>query len=263
MEHETKQDELHGDLGWYAAPNVLDLSPALTIYEKAVWHNFAAHRNGKTGACYPSRETQAKELGIGNKTVSKARTGLIEKGWLKREPLLDPKTSLIRRYNWTLLVPDDSRSESKRPERKEATGRSHYGRSVKDSPNNTKSKQHQRITGKENSNNTNLVLNGEGCAVAPLTPADEMKLFITSEDKRQEIVQALVAKGVDSNFAKTEIQKFFIYWTERSRSGTKQRWEMERTFEIKRRLVVWLNNAPKFSGWRGTRPLQPKGKDYG
>ena len=38
------------------------------------------------------------------------------------------------------------------------------------------------------------------------------------------------------------------YWTELNKTGTKQRWELERTFDVKRRLANWFNNVSKFSG---------------
>jgi hypothetical protein len=43
------------------------------------------------------------------------------------------------------------------------------------------------------------------------------------------------------------IMEFILYWTEKNKSGTKQRWEMQGTFEIKRRMITWLNNDQKFN----------------
>ncbi len=44
-----------------------------------------------------------------------------------------------------------------------------------------------------------------------------------------------------------EIQKFERYWTELNGSGTKQRWEKERVFQVDRRLVTWFQNKKDFA----------------
>ena len=44
-----------------------------------------------------------------------------------------------------------------------------------------------------------------------------------------------------------ERQKFFNYWTEKNKSGTKERWEIEKTFDVDRRFITWQNNAQKFN----------------
>ena len=45
----------------------------------------------------------------------------------------------------------------------------------------------------------------------------------------------------------TEICKEFIsYWTEPNKSKTKMRWELEKTFEVTRRLATWVKNSKKW-----------------
>lgn len=44
-----------------------------------------------------------------------------------------------------------------------------------------------------------------------------------------------------------EKKKFFYYWTEKNKSGTKERWELEKTFDVGRRWKTWQNNAQKFN----------------
>ena len=48
-----------------------------------------------------------------------------------------------------------------------------------------------------------------------------------------------------------EIQKFYRYWTELNHSGNKQRWQMQKTFMVERRLVTWLGNVKNFDVVRG------------
>ena len=40
---------------------------------------------------------------------------------------------------------------------------------------------------------------------------------------------------------------FLLYWTELNRSGTKMRFELQKTWETKRRLQTWLKNSKKFN----------------
>jgi hypothetical protein len=56
---ESIKDELFNGLGWNASPKLIEFDPKLSIYEKAVWYNFNAHANGKTKACFPTKERRA------------------------------------------------------------------------------------------------------------------------------------------------------------------------------------------------------------
>lgn len=44
-----------------------------------------------------------------------------------------------------------------------------------------------------------------------------------------------------------EIAKFRDYWTEFNSAGTKMRWQMEKTFEVKKRLKTWFRNVRGFT----------------
>jgi len=43
-----------------------------------------------------------------------------------------------------------------------------------------------------------------------------------------------------------EYDNFYAYWTEQNKSG-KERWELEKFFNIERRIKTWLNNKNKFN----------------
>lgn len=43
------------------------------------------------------------------------------------------------------------------------------------------------------------------------------------------------------------IRAFFNYWTEKNKTGTKMRFEMEKTWETQKRLVTWSNNEKQFN----------------
>lgn len=44
-----------------------------------------------------------------------------------------------------------------------------------------------------------------------------------------------------------DMSDFVLYWTEPTKSGKKERWETERTFDVKRRLLKWIENKNKWS----------------
>lgn len=62
--------------------------------------------------------------------------------------------------------------------------------------------------------------------------------FIENFSERTEVTPALALR---------EIKKFTNYWCEKSQGGKKLKWEMEKTFEIQRRLSKWFGNASQWS----------------
>ncbi len=61
-----------------------------------------------------------------------------------------------------------------------------------------------------------------------------------------------------NQYDKELIQKFYDYWTEPTKSGTKCKYELERTWDTGRRLARWFENQDKFNKpiQNGTRLLQ-------
>ncbi len=59
----------------------------------------------------------------------------------------------------------------------------------------------------------------------------------------QEYLRELADKGIPKDVLWLEVQKFADYWTETNKAGTKQKWELEKTFEVNRRLLRWFRNA--------------------
>lgn len=84
--------------------------------------------------------------------------------------------------------------------------------------------------------------------VKPITPKQKAQDFFENPNTQLEVVTKLnQLYGVPTDVGVMEIKKFINYWTERNGSGTKQRWEMQETFEINRRLVTWFGNKKEFS----------------
>ena len=48
------------------------------------------------------------------------------------------------------------------------------------------------------------------------------------------------------NLLNFEYDNFYAYWTEQNKSG-KERWELEKFFNIERRINTWMNNKTKFN----------------
>lgn len=60
-------------------------------------------------------------------------------------------------------------------------------------------------------------------------------------------------------YGKEMVRDFFNKWTERNPKGTKMRYEMERTFEISKRLATWKKNEPLFNK-KSTQKLNENGE---
>ena len=52
-----------------------------------------------------------------------------------------------------------------------------------------------------------------------------------------------------SNYTTEMCSDFIMYWTETNPKGTKMRFEMQKTFDIKRRLSRWAKNKQKWNQW--------------
>ena len=76
------------------------------------------------------------------------------------------------------------------------------------------------------------------------TPGQIARKFFEDESSQVFIVEELSKKiGVQKEILQKEISKFVLYWTELNKSGTKMKWEMQQTFDVRRRLVTWLGNG--------------------
>ena len=76
------------------------------------------------------------------------------------------------------------------------------------------------------------------------TPGEQARNFFENPEPQ---IQALLAKGLPENPVRSEITKFISYWTELNKSGTKQRWAGEPTFEVGRRLATWFSRIKEFN----------------
>lgn len=70
-------------------------------------------------------------------------------------------------------------------------------------------------------------------AASAATPEDEL-------EKRAEVLYNTLVPYV-SMYGKDMIRQFYDYWTEPNKSRTKMRYELERTWDTKRRLNIWAS----------------------
>jgi len=70
-------------------------------------------------------------------------------------------------------------------------------------------------------------------------------LASTLESRKNKFIEDL--KPFVDTYGKEMIRKFFDYWSELNKSQTKMRWELEKTFEIKKRLATWSSRDKTFS----------------
>jgi len=84
------------------------------------------------------------------------------------------------------------------------------------------------------------------CAANAATPREEMLSFLKSPET--EIQKLITARGkTHEAYIRREVEAFISHWTERALNGKRQRWEMEKTFDVSRRLGTWLRNGEKWN----------------
>jgi len=77
---------------------------------------------------------------------------------------------------------------------------------------------------------------------ADASPSQIAKDFFNNPESEYilKVITWLTEKGYNESIVKKELSKFISYWTEKNKSGKKQRWELKETFEVNRRLVTWF-----------------------
>jgi rubrerythrin len=73
------------------------------------------------------------------------------------------------------------------------------------------------------------------------------------KESKEEFSEMLSPFIADLN---NEYENFYSYWTEKNNKG-KERWEMEKFFNIERRIKTWITNSTKFktNGTDNNKPL--------
>lgn len=97
---------------------------------------------------------------------------------------------------------------------------------------------------KENKINENKIKenNKEIISSAAITALTLKDLIIWKIDKEKFKIEFKMSE----EDMRQELRYFYDYWNERSINWKKERWQMEKTFDVNLRFVRWLNNAVKF-----------------
>ena len=76
-------------------------------------------------------------------------------------------------------------------------------------------------------------------------------------DFKKEVM--IISKHIDKpTFEKKTLNEFILYWTESNRNGKKMKFEMQKTFDIKRRLARWVKNNEEWSFTSRSKSLDKK-----
>ncbi len=95
-----------------------------------------------------------------------------------------------------------------------------------------------------------------------LSPRAQTELFFKSVEAEDAIFETFINQLQEKNPKSTaaiiaqEIKRFVDYWTELNHTGTKARWQQQKTFEVRRRLKTWFDRA----GFRNFATGQASGK---
>jgi len=85
------------------------------------------------------------------------------------------------------------------------------------------------------------------------TPGEKAKRFFNSDGLyAKELIDKIVENGGNREEITKEMRKFYSYWTEPNKSGTKVRWQQQTNFDVGRRLGTWFNNKKGGFGKAGS-----------
>lgn len=226
------------DWGWYGDPNVVALFVHILLtvnHEKREWRGMTIEPGQKVTTV----RNLAEESGL---TIRQTRTALFKLNSTNEIKLkTTPNFTLIEVKKWKEYQ-EDNRDFDKRMTNERQTVRQTNDTYIRN-------KEVRREECKKNKEE--IIYIGE--PTAP-TPKDVMLEFVSDPLKQEELVAFFVSKGLPDQSVKSELRNFINYWTELNPTGTKQRWQMQKTFELKRRLLTWMANVEKFSRMKTNSP---------
>jgi len=195
---------------------------------------------GESGKCFATEQTLMKKMKIGKKAFDKALNYLLKKKWVTFVGLTQGKTRPIKTYKINNIWKMNNGHYNKISAESNISFKKDTSPKLRD----TSPKQH-KISAESN-------VEEEPYKQEPIirerTPSQEMNFFLTDEEYPKKIAKQLSRKSTFSyEQVLSELKNFASYWTELNGSGTKQRWEIQKTFQLKRRLGTWFKNVGKFN----------------
>lgn len=88
--------------------------------------------------------------------------------------------------------------------------------------------------------------------LSPPEPIEKPKVEKKSiEERKKDFWNEILPIAKDKGYEKDMCIGFYNYWTEMNNGGKKMRFEMEKIFDVNRRLTTWLQNDKKWlSPWK-------------
>lgn len=174
-----------------------------------IWLCYHANQSGE---CFPSRKLLAIEAGMSIDSIKRATKKLVDEGIIKKTTRKKGKQNITNIY--------------------------------------------EIIIGGVGANSTHLgAVSTEGVGAVSTSELNPSSLTQSTEvalkekmKKFEEEIQKVIYPNEPKGKELEEIKKFFLYWTEPNKSRTKLRWELQPTWDTKRRLGTWFRNSIKFSG---------------
>ena len=193
---------------------------------------------GESGKCFATEQTLMKKMKVGKKAFDKALNYLLKKKWVTFIGLTQGKTRPIKTYKINNIWKMNNNHYNKISSESNISFKKDTSPKLRD----TSQKQH-KISAESNVEEEPYIIRTNN----KRTPSQEMKLFLTNKEEPKRIAQAISKKSnLPYEQVLLELENFTGYWSELNKSGTKQRWQLEKTFELKRRLGTWFKNKDKF-----------------
>lgn len=192
-------------------------------------------------------ESQLPILKIGTKrTFINRMNNLIDLGLIERYSL-NPKEnrSLYKRgKNFSILTYCDAMKNNSQGMKTDSDGVNHNDQNLCKSI-------HTPM--KNDSHNNNIIYNninnkidiGEKEISAPCVAPKKQEDLIEKRKKRERDFYDSLTVYLDT-YGKEMLRDFFNYWSEPNKSGSKMKFEMQKTWDTARRLVTWSNNESKY-----------------
>lgn len=107
-----------------------------------------------------------------------------------------------------------------------------------------------------NTSNNNTSINNNKISKDILLEKTEKSFLEIFQEKilwNEEFLEKIKTKfEIENESLKNSAENFLIYWTEKNENWRKERWQMQKTFDIQKRFFMWLSNEKK---WRNNKSL--------
>ena len=212
------------DWEWYQESGMVSIFINLLLranYQPRRWRGMVIER----GQLVTGRKQLSIETGLSEQTIRTCLQRLEQTGEIKRQPT--NKYSIITICNYESYQCEENKTNQQVTNNQPTTNQQ-----------STTAKEYkkERIYKKESST---IV---EPKKSFSLTPAENL------QKRKNKFYNSLVP--FVETYKKEMIRAFFDYWTEPNKSETKMRFELERTWDVKRRLFTWASRDNKFNTYK-------------